>query len=274
MKFAICNEMFEDWNIEDVFQYAAEVGYDGVEVAPFTIADRVGEVDAARRDAIRRAASDAGVGVVGTHWLLVSPPGMYLTHPDAEIRDRTRAYFVELIDFTADIGGSRMILGSPKQRDVMDGVTYEEAWSYARELFRDIAPTAEERDVVLCIEPLAPVETNFIQTAEDAISMAREVDSPNVKIILDAKAMSSEEKEIPQIIRDSAGWVGHVHANDPNLRGPGFGDLAYEPIADALRDIGYADWVSVEVFDFEVDPKLTATRSIEYLRASFGVQAG
>lgn len=270
MKFGICNEMFQDWKLSDVFSYASEVGYDGVEVAPFTIADTVDEISNAQRAAIRDDAKNAGVEIIGSHWLLISPKGLHITTPDAEIRQKTADYFKKLVHFTADIGGDRMILGSPKQRSVMEGETYEDAWKRAREVFAQIAPTAEERAVTLCLEPLAPVETNFMNTAEEVIRMAKEIDSPRVKIILDAKAMSSEQKPVAQVIRESEGWVGHVHANDPNLRGPGMGDLDFSPIAEALRDIGYDDYVSVEVFDFEIDPKEYATHSIAYLREKFG----
>jgi sugar phosphate isomerase/epimerase len=271
MKFGICNEMFQDWKIEDVFNYAKEVGYDGVEVAPFTLADSVELITPEQRQALKRSAAEAGVEIVGTHWLLVSPEGLHITTPDDEIRSSTCDYFHALINYTADIGGTSMILGSPKQRSVMEGVSYEQAWSNARAMFTDLAVTAENRAVTLCIEPLAPVETDFINTAEEAIRMAQEVDSSAIKIILDAKAMSSESKPIGDIIRASEGWVGHVHANDPNLQGPGFGDLEYAPIVNALSDIGYDGWVDVEVFDFDIDPKETATRSIEYLHKQFGV---
>jgi len=272
MRFAICNEMFEHWNLGDVFRYAKEVGYDGVEIAPFTIAESVRDLSASRRKEIRSEAKKAGVAIVGLHWLLVSPKGLHLTHPDRDVRKRTQEYFVDLVHCAADLGGDRMILGSPKQRSVMDAVTYDEAWGYARELLRSLAPVAEKRKVTLCLEPLAPAETNFINTAAEAIRLAEAVNSPRVKIILDVKAMSSEAIPIPDIIRQSGPWVAHVHANDPNLRGPGFGELDYAPIVEALRDIRYDHWVSVEVFDFTVDPRTTATQSLAYLRKAFGVR--
>jgi sugar phosphate isomerase/epimerase len=269
MRFAICNEMFEEWKIGEVFRYAKEVGYDGVEVAPFTLAESVALLSDDDRNRIRREAEDAGVAIVGLHWLLVSPKGLYITHPDRAIREKTERYFVDLVHCCADLGGDRMILGSPRQRSLLEGVSYEQAWGYARECLRNIAPAAEDRGVTLCFEALAPAETNFVNTAAEAIRLVQEVDSPNVRIVLDAKAMSSETIPIPEIIRRSRGWVAHVHANDPNLRGPGFGDLDFRPIAAALRDIGYDGWISVEVFDFKVDPRETATRSLAYLRDVF-----
>ena len=97
MKFATCNEYFEGWKIEDVFDYAAEIGYDGVEIAPFTLASSVDEIGSQRRGEIRAAAAAAGVEIVGLHWLLASPEGLYIDHPDDAIRSRTRDYLKELI---------------------------------------------------------------------------------------------------------------------------------------------------------------------------------
>ena len=274
MRFSICNESFEGWEIGEVFKYAKEVGYDGVEIAPYTLAESVRDLSADDRRRIREQAAEADIAVVGLHWLLISPKGLYITHRDEKVRNETIDYFHELVHCTADLGGDRMILGSPKQRNLMEGVSYEQAWEYATTFLKAIAPTAEERGVVLGFEPLAPAETDFIQTAEEAIKLVEPVGSPAVKIIVDVKAMSSESKSIPEIIHDSADWISHFHANDVNLRGPGFGNVDFKPIAKALADINYDGWVSVEVFDFTVDPKETATKSLAYLRQSFGEGSG
>ena len=108
MKIAICNEMFEDWKIEDVFTYTAELGYEAVEIAPFTLADSVLDISDTERSRIRKAAEDAKIAIAGLHWLLVSPPGLYVNHPDAEIRAETRDYFLALVNLCADLGGEVM----------------------------------------------------------------------------------------------------------------------------------------------------------------------
>jgi sugar phosphate isomerase/epimerase len=270
MKFGICNEIFEGWKLDDTFRYAKQAGYDAVEIAPFTIAKYVTDITAADRARIRESATQAGIAISGLHWVLVQAEGMYLTSPDAEVRRRTARYFVDLVDCCADLGGTRIIVGSPKQRNVGEGVNYEQAWAWATEVFRDSVRSAEERGVVICFEPLAPSETNFVNTAAEGIRFAEQFASPAMSIILDVKAMCSEEKPIPQIIRESAGKFAYFHANDANLKGPGFGDVDFHPIAAALRGAGYDGMVSVEVFKFEEGPEVIATKSIEYLRSVFG----
>ena len=270
MKFAICNEIFKDWKPDDVFAYAARLGYNGVEIAPFTLANSVKEIASAERRRIREAAARNGIAMAGIHWVLVKPEGLYVNHPNAGVRERTAAYFCDLVDFCADVGGSRMVVGSPKQRNLMPGVSREQAKEWTLETFRGAVARAEERQVTICLEPLAPTETNFINTAAEAIEFVQRLPSPRFQIILDVKAMSSELKPIPQVIRESWPHFAHFHANDPNLKGPGFGKVDFKPIAAALKETGYDGFVSVEVFNFEDGAETIASRSLAYLRESFG----
>ena len=274
MKFGICSEIFhqgldQPWRIEDAMAFAARTGYDAFEVAPFTLAKHVYDIPASERERIRRAAEKAGIAISGIHWVLVQTEGMHSTHPDAAVRERTARYFCDLVDFCADIGGRYIIVGSPKQRNILEGVDPRQAWDWATEVFRPSVKLAADRDVVICFEPLAPSETNFINTAEEAIRFTRPLDSANFKIILDVKAMSSEAKPIPQIIRESWPHFAYFHANDANLKGPGFGDVDFKPIAAALKDVGYGGYVSVEVFKFEEGPEAIASRSLEYMKKVF-----
>ena len=271
VKFAICNEIFQNWKIEDTFTFAARTGYDAVEIAPFTLANSVTDLSAQERQRLKDAAAKAGIGISGIHWVLVKPEGLYINHRDAEVRRRTGAYFSDLVDFCADIGGRFMVVGSPRQRNVMPGVSREQAREWAAETFRGPLKRAEDRHVVICLEPLSPAETNFINTAAEAVDFAGQFSSPCFQILLDVKAMCSESKPIPQIIRESWPHFAYFHANDRNLKGPGFGDVDFQPIATALREVGYQGYVSVEVFKFEEGPEVIARRSLSYLESVFGL---
>lgn len=269
MKFGICNEIFQNWKIDDAIAYAAKAGYDAIEIAPFTIAKYVTDISASERTKIRETAQRNGIEISGIHWVLVQAEGMYVTHPDAAVRNKTAKYFCDLVDCCADLGGKVIVVGSPKQRNLMEGVSYEQGWDWATGVFRDAVKRAEDRSIVICFEPLAPSETNFINTAAEGIRFIQEIPSPSFKIILDVKAMSSDPKPIPQIIRDSWPHFAYFHANDKNLKGPGFGDVDFKPIAAALKEVGYNGYVSVEVFNFDEGPEVIATKSIEYLKRTF-----
>jgi len=266
MKLALCNEMFEGWKLADVFAVAAELGFDAVELAPFTLADSVTEIPSRQRDAIRRDAERAGVEIAGLHWLFVSPKGLSLNGPDAALRAKTRDYLKELVRFCSDLGGRIMVLGSPQQRNVVEGVARDEAFAYARDTFRVCAELAGELDVVLCMEPLTSRSTNFITTPTEALTLIEAVHHPNFQMILDVYSSSAEKLDIPSEIRRFAPWIRHVHANDDNGYLPGSGGADYDGIIAALREVGYEGYLSVEVFDFKPDPLTIARRSIEFLR--------
>ncbi len=269
MKFGICNETFQGWKIDDVFNYCGRIGYDAVEVAPFTLAKYVTDIPAAERTRIREAAARAGVAISGIHWVLVQAEGMYLTSPDPATRTRTADYFCDLVHFCADLGGKVIVVGSPKQRSLLPGVDLEQAWSWATDVFRPSVHLAGQRGVTVCFEPLPAEDTNFINTAAEAVRFTRQLDSPSFKVILDVRAMSWESRPVPDIIRECKGEFAYVHANDVNLKGPGFGAVDFRPIAAALKEVGYDGTVSVEVFKYDEGAEEIATRSLAYLKQVF-----
>ena len=109
MKISICNELFKGWDIEKIFDYAAQLGYDGVELAPFTLGETVLDITVSERKRIRKGAEKAGIEIVGLHWLLVKPEGLYINHPDAGIRQKTQNYLKALIDLCGDLGGKVLV---------------------------------------------------------------------------------------------------------------------------------------------------------------------
>ena len=266
MKYAICNELYVDWPFDQAFAHAAGLGYTGVEIAPFTIETNAFDISPQRRKQVRETVEANGLEVIGLHWLLAKTEGLHLTTDDKEIRSRTGRYICELARLCRDLGGKVMVFGSPPQRNLPEGVSQQQGFDYAVEVFKSAAQTLEECDVTLALEPLGPEEGNFMLTAESGIAIAQAVDSSNVKLHLDVKAMSTESKPIPEIIRDSKDWLVHFHANDPNRRGPGMGDVDYVPIFDALKETAYDGWVSVEVFDYEPGVDSLAGDSIRYMQ--------
>ncbi|MGO9114785.1 MAG: sugar phosphate isomerase/epimerase family protein [Thermoguttaceae bacterium] len=267
MKFAICNETFQDWPLDRAIAFAAECGYQGIEIAPFTLAARPGDVSQAKREEIRRRARTDGLEVVGLHWLLAKTEGLHLTSPDATVRQRTADYLVDLTLLCSDLGGKVMVLGSPLQRNLADGMTKAQGMAYAAGVLCEVLPVLESNSVVLAVEPLGPQETNFLLTAADAVELIDRLSSPQIRLHLDCKAMATEATPIVEIIRRNRDMLAHFHANDPNRQGPGFGELDFVPIFKALQEVHYDGWVSVEVFDYTPGIERLAKESIEYMRA-------
>jgi len=269
VKFSLCNELFEREGWRRSIELAAEAGYDGVEIAPYTIAPSVEQISPSQREEIRKVAEDAGIEVVGLHWVLVGPEGVNLLDPDPAVRGRTRDYLLKLVDFCADIGGRVIVFGSPKQRNIPEGVDKEVGWRWAVESFRAVAEHAGERGVVFCIEPLRRELTNFINTCSEALRLIEEVSHPNFRLVLDCWSMLDEGRPLPEIVKEGARYLAHFHANDDNKRAPGFGSLDFARVLRALDEIDYNGFVSVEVFDVHTDPLEIARSSLSVLRGAW-----
>ena len=266
MKFAICQELFEGWDWESQCQFIAKVGYTGIEVAPFSLAPRITDVSLQTRQTLGKQAAECGLEVVGLHWLLAKTEGFHLTSSDAAVRQATSAYLSELGAACADLGGHVLVFGSPGQRSFGPEMSRGEAYGNAASVFRACMPRLADRGVRLCMEPLTPQETNFVNTCEDAVELMRLVDHPNFVLHQDVKAMLGSEREpIPDLIERHANILGHFHGNETNLLGPGMGPTDYRPIFQAIAKVDYSGWVSVEAFDSSPGIETIARTSFEYM---------
>jgi sugar phosphate isomerase/epimerase len=269
-RYAICNETFGDWPLAKACDLAAAAGYTGIEIAPFTLATLATDITPATRGEIVRTIARAGLECMGLHWLLAKTEGFHVTHPDPAVRLATVAYLGDLARLCHDLGGRVLVFGSPRQRSLVPGVSREMALDHLHEVFSRLLPALEATDTVVALEPLAPTETDVLTTAAETCQLLDRIGSPHVRLHLDVKAMSAEAEPVPDIIRASAAWLEHFHANDVNLQGPGFGAVDFVPILQALADISYAGWVSVEVFDYAPGPERLARESIAHMQ---GIEA-
>jgi sugar phosphate isomerase/epimerase len=122
--------------------------------------------------------------------------------------------------------------------------------------------------VIYCIEPLSNTSTNFINTVSESLRLVKEIRHPNFKMMFDCRAAAAQEKSITEaLIRalDSR-MLRHIHVNDENGRGPGFGNTRFAPVLKTLVKNNYKGYISVEVFDFNPDPQTIASRSLGYLK--------
>lgn len=265
-RYAICNETFGDWPLAKACDFAADCGYGGIEIAPFTLASLATDLSPQARGELRRTVARSGLDCVGLHWLLAKTEGFHVAHPDAAVRGRTVDYLGELARLCHDLGGRVLVFGSPNQRSLLPGVTPEQALDHIHEVFSRLVPVLETTDTVVALEPLSPVETDVLTTAAETCRLIERIGSPHVRLHLDVKAMASEATPIPEIILSSARHLEHFHANDVNLQGPGFGAVDFGPIFAALDEARYAGWVSVEVFDYAPGPERLARESIAHMR--------
>jgi sugar phosphate isomerase/epimerase len=273
MRIALCNEVIRELAFERQCEFARKVGYDGLEVAPFTLGDEPHLLAGSRRSELRRAARDAGIAITGLHYLMIAPKGLSITSSDAGQRARTVEVMRRLCGLAADLGAQILVHGSPAQRRLEPGLEAE-GRKWGAECFAAAAEAAQKAGVVYCIEPLAGPDANFINTVEEAAAIVRAVDSPALRTMVDcAAAGRAEAQPIPDLLRQwlPTGLIGHVHLNDPNRRGPGEGELQFAPILRALAEGGYSGMAAVEPFVYEPDGPGCAARAIGYVR---GVMQG
>ncbi len=269
MRFTLCNEVLREMEFAAQCEFAAKLGYDGLEVAPFTLSEEPHLLSDGRRKELRRAAEDAGIAITGLHWLLITPEGLSLNSPDDALRARTIDVIERLIGLCADLGGEVLIHGSPKQRSIPEGEDPQPWCQRTLDTLAAAGRAAETAGVTYCIEPLARKETNFINTVAEAVEVIEALGCPALKTMIDNKAaVPTESLPVPALIEKwlPSGKIGHVHLNDTNLRAPGQGEDRFRPILAALQRNGYDRLIGIEPFIYEPDGPATAAYAIAYLR--------
>lgn len=274
MRISLCNEVLAGMPLAQQCDFAARLGYDGLEIAPFTLSDAPEKISTGEAANIRATVESFGLVVTGLHWLLVKPDGLSLTDPDAALRARTLEVMNRLTGLCAELGGAVLVHGSPKQRQIAPGETHAVALARLQDGLAQVAKAAAANGVIYCIEPLSTHETQVINTVAEAVTVVRAVDHPHLRTMIDCSAAGlSETETVPDLIDRwlPTGLIGHIQFNDPNRRGPGQGEMKFAPILAALRRHRYAGAIGVEPFDYFPDGPGAAAFSVGYLR---GLQEG
>lgn len=268
MRFALCNEVLRHLRWDEACALMRQAGYEGVEIAPFTFAGSVEQLDADARQQITRTARRHGLEIVALHMLLWSPEGLHVAHPDPAVRQRTAAYLVELVRFAEALGARLMVFGSPRARSSIPPFTPLEAAQMWLETLQPALQVCESAGVRILLEPLP--ETDVVQRLSEAVVLVEQASHSCVGTMLDVKSALAETNDVPALIRQYAPCIQHVHLNDSNLRAPGFGETNFAPILQALREVGYTGWASLEPFDDFPSPEVMAVEALRYLRECLG----
>src|SRR5258707_3354028 len=172
MRIALCNEVLGGMALERQCEYAAALGYDGLELAPFTLSTSPEKISTADAAKIRATVEASGLVVTGLHWLLVKPDGLSLTDPDASVRKRTLDVMIHLIGLCAELGGSVLVHGSPKQRQIATGETHAAALARLQDALAQASLAAARAGVIYCIEPLSRRGTELVNIIAGATEPA------------------------------------------------------------------------------------------------------
>jgi sugar phosphate isomerase/epimerase len=267
LQHAICNEVFEGWNFGDACRAIRKAGYSGIEIAPFTLAEDPATIAPAQRREFRDIMASEGLRFVGLHWLMVSPKGLHVTTPDADLRRRSWQHIRHLIDLCADLGPDGiLVFGSPKQRGTTGGLSPAEATRHFVDGFASVAPQAGERGVTVLMEALPQGQCDVVTSLDEAAALVGEIDHPAVRTMFDCHNAIGENEPHAALLERHYDLIRHIHVNELDGRHPGTGTYDFKALFDVLRRRNYARWISAEVFDFTSSgAEAIARDSLRYL---------
>ena len=270
MKLALCNEVLRHLPLDAQCALAAQLGYQGLEIAPFTLFQDPVELDERLAARALASAQAQGLHIPSLHWLLVKPEGLSMVSPDDRVRHATLDWIRRLIAFAQRCGARVLVHGSPAQRNPLPGQSLDDARQRLEDSLRQIAPWAAQADVTYCLEPLSRAETVLVNTVQEAAELVHRIDSPALRTMLDASAAAQTESDpIEQVLARhlDAGDIAHVQVNDRNRRGPGQGDTDLLPLMKVLHERSYDGWVAVEPFAYIPDGPTTAAFAAGHMKA-------
>lgn len=270
MKLSLCNEVLREWPFAKQCEFAASLGYQGLEVAPFTLFQNPAELGPSLAARIKSEAQAQGLVISSLHWLLVQPEGLSMVSTDRTVRKHTFDWIARLIEFAHACDAQVLVHGSPAQRNPLDGQGVGDAIVQLEAMLHRIAPIARDAGVIYCLEPLSRKETSVVNTVAEAAAIVGRIGSPHLRTMLDASAAAQSEAAPIDAVLDhylASGDIAHIQVNDANRRGPGQGDTNLLPLVRALKRHHYAGWIAVEPFIYQPDGPATAAFSAGHMQA-------
>jgi len=266
LRHAICNEVFENFAFADACRAIRQAGYTGIEIAPYTLAEDPATLSLARRRECRDIIAAEGLQFVGLHWLMVSPKGLHVTTPDADLRSRSWQHIRQLIDLCADLGpGGLLVFGSPKQRGTTGGIGRADATRNFVEGLAAVAPQAGQRGVTILMEALPLGQCDVVTSLDEAAALVRQIDHPAIRTMFDCHNAVDETEPHAALVERYFDLIRHIHVNELDGRFPGTGSYDFKALFDVLRRREYGGWVSLEVFDFTPGAEVIARESLRHL---------
>ena len=270
-RHSICNEVYEGWDFATACRHMRSAGYEGIEIAPFTLAEDPASIPAAKRREYRSIIAAEGLAFAGLHWLMVSPKGLHVTTPDASLRERSWQHIRDLVDLCADLGsdgagGGVMVFGSPAQRSTTGGSTRAEAMERFAEGLESVTAHAAQRNVRILVEALPKAQCDVLNTLDESAAMVRRIASPGVQTMFDTHNAVDEVEPHAALVERYFPLIRHIHVNETDGKHCGAGDYDFVPLLRTLKRLNYTGWISLEAFDFSPGPERVASESIAYLQ--------
>ena len=230
--------------IKASIERVAKYGYDAIEM--------LGEPDRFDIREVNQLCRDNGIKVSST--CSIFTPQRDLVHPDYKVRDHAKEYVRQVVDFTAALGGEKVIVAPTACSKVAPVADFEEELSWAVENIRECAEYALRSGITICIESWNRYESYIAHSLARVLALVKRIDMPNVGAMGDTFHMNIEEADMAQSLRECGEDLVHIHLADSNRAAPGAGHIDFEPILRALLDIGYDGYLTFELLPAGADP--------------------
>lgn len=254
MKYSVSTWIYGPEPLDKIMARLAKFGYDTIEIKGEPKEFDVMEIRKLLRKYNLKASSIAGI----YPW----PSNRDLTHPETEMREKAIQYVKESLDFAKDVEAPLLIVVPSPVAKTKPLSPISEEWERCVDSVKKCAKFAEEAGVMIALEPINRYEAYLANRGEQAIKMAEEVDSPNVKIMLDCFHMNIEEKDPAAAIRAAKDWLIHLHVTDSNRQSVGRGHTNFASIMHALKEINFQGALTMEPLPPLHDPYIALTEGI------------
>lgn len=264
MKYSVCNWLFGELDFEKSCIKIAKHGFQGVEIAPFTLFDDPQDIGEKKILEIEVALKQAGLKFVGFHAIFFGPGNFHITSQDSVVRQRSWDRLTRLVDLVGILGGGVLVLGSPKQRRAI-GIPPEKAVGYIKEGLSKIAPYAAERKATILVEALPSKDTNVINTLEESRELIQDINKPGISGMFDFHNCADETRSWSELIEHYFDIIQHVHLNEVNESYPGTGNSDFTPAFMKLAEKRYTGWISLEIFHQPEDPDFVLSKTMQFI---------
>ncbi len=269
MKLSISNLAWRKEEQDKAADILARMNLRGIEIAPAEIwADpsRFGQLSVS---SLARYWYKYHIAVVSLQGILFAKPEFNL-FGDSQMRRDLYSYCTRMIHLACSLGARIIVFGSPKnkQRGI---VPYDEAVSIAGDFFTRLGNVAKEDGVYICLEPTPTVyHTDFLTTTKETLDFLRSVHHPYIRLNLDTSSLALTKEHIHDVIRLAAPYIKHVHISETDFGPIRHGQIPHKEVAKALCDIGYSDWLNIEMIRADAMSNISAIRSaIQYVQTVY-----
>ena len=252
MQYSISNWIYATEDLEKSLQRLARYKYDAVELE--------GEPDNEKYEPkkVKTILKKYGLEVSSIAGMYLWKEGIKrdLASSDKKIREQTVEYLFRCIDYARLIGAKLVIVVPAAVSKLAPSLSKKEDWKNSVKAVQEVAKYAEKKDILLAIEPINRYETYLVNSVQDALYYAREVNSSHVKIMADTFHMNIEERDIPEAIRIAGSNLINVHIADSNRCSVGRGHINFKALIKALKEINYQYALTLEPLPPVSDPYL------------------